>query len=155
MPTITHRQTAPVGELDDRVALRLNDSGVRYTGGRRKVVRSLAGVEGPLSAAELAGRLDESVPLSSLYRSLTVLAEAGVLDRNHDSDGVARFELAEWLAGHHHHLVCLECGAVEDVDLDDADEEALSTIVTRVAASKRFTDVGHRIDIEGRCSKCS
>ena len=155
MTTSSQRQTAPAGELDDRVALRLRQGGVRYTGGRRRVVRSLAAVEGPMSAAELTERLDESVPLSSLYRSLTVLAEAGVLDRSHDALGVARFELSEWLGGHHHHLVCLECGAVDDVDLNEADEEALSTIASRVAVSKSFTEVGHRIDIEGICSKCS
>ena len=155
MTTKQQRQTAPAGELDDRVAGRLSDTGVRYTGGRRRVVRSLASVQGPLSAAELAERLDASVPLSSLYRSLTVLADAGVLDRTHDAGGVGRFELSEWLGGHHHHLVCLECGAVEDVDVQDADEEVLSTIANRVAASRRFTEVGHRIDIEGICAKCS
>ena len=65
--------------LDREVERRLADSDVRYTRGRRVVIRALAEADGPRSAAELSKAIGESVPLSSLYRSLAVLEEAGEL----------------------------------------------------------------------------
>ncbi len=143
-----------LGDLDARVGQRLAGAGVRYTKGRRLVVRALGRAGGPRSAAELHERLRPGVPLSSLYRTLTVLAEAGVLARSHDGNGVALFELAEWLRGHHHHLVCVECGRVEDVDVGDEHERTLTGVVLAVAAAGDLELTGHRIDIEGVCGEC-
>ena len=103
--------------FDIRVERRLTESGVRFTRGRRTVIRALATADGPRSASELYQDLRARVPLSSLYRSLTVLEGAGVLSPHHGTRGMTRYELAEWLAGHHHHLVCVDCGAVDDIHL--------------------------------------
>ena len=110
---------------------------------------------GPRSAAQLHAAVGGDVPLSSLYRSLTVLSEAGVLERSHGPDGMARFELAEWLRGHHHHLVCIECGSVEDIDVGAADEDALGALADRIATARGFVTRGHRIDVEGICGRCA
>src|SRR5690606_36238034 len=115
---VPERRTA---ELHEAVKRRLEEHNIRYTAGRRSLVTTLVRIEGPESAAELHRRMSD-VPLSSLYRSLMVLDEAGVVEKHHDSDGLARYELAEWLMGHHHHVVCVDCGIVEDVSLSDEDE---------------------------------
>jgi Ferric uptake regulator family len=66
-----------------------------------------------LNIAELmAGPIDH--PQSTTYRNLSVLEQAGVVHRVRGADEFARFELTEELGGHHHHLVCVNCGAVED-----------------------------------------
>lgn len=141
-------------DLERQVAARLAERDARFTPSRRRVVRFLSAADGPVSASGLHTGLDGAVPLSSLYRTLTVLEEAGVLAREHDADGTARYELAEWLTGHHHHLVCVRCGAIEDVEIDAEAEAEMTGLVVRIAARRGFAATGHRIDIEGRCPGC-
>ena len=106
-----------------------------------------------MSAAELYDRAG-AVPLSSVYRTLTVLDAAGVIERTHDADGVARYELAEWLSGHHHHLVCIDCGSTLDFDADESSELKLKAIADEVGLAAGFEVTGHRLDVEGRCDRC-
>lgn len=148
-------KSAPPGDFDDLVRSRLREHAIRYTSGRERVLRALESAPGPRSAAELQELSSDDVPMSSIYRTLMVLSDAGVLERTHSAEGVATFELAEWLRGHHHHLVCIQCGAVEDVDVGSEDEEALGLLADRVAAARGYSALGHRIDIEGLCARCS
>ena len=141
--------------LDAQVRTRLSESGVRYTGGRQRVVAALAEADGPRSAAELHESIGPDVPVSSLYRSLAVMAEVEVLAQHHGSKGVTRYELAEWLAGHHHHLVCIDCGTVGDIELSPALESTLHDVVETVAESGRFEAVGHALEVAGRCRDCA
>ncbi len=138
-----------------QVESRLGDSNVRYTAGRRAVVDVLGEAEGPMSAAEIHQRLSGTVPLSSVYRSLAVLEEAGVLIPHFAVKGLTRYELAEWLRGHHHHLVCIDCGAVEDVTLPQPMEAEMDRIVRDIGGLTRFDAVNHSLEIEGRCPKCA
>ena len=139
-------------ELHESVRRRLAEREIRYTTGRKAVVTALVRLAGPESAAELHRRMN--VPLSSLYRSLTVLDEAGVLEKHHDADGLARFELAEWLSGHHHHVVCIDCGAVEDVELSDRQEHDLDRLASTVATGAGYELTGHNLEVEGLCRNC-
>ncbi len=141
------------GELHESVRRTLSSHDVRYTSGRKKVIETLQGAPGPRSAAELLAETT-GVPLSSLYRSLTVLDEAGVLRRQHDADGLARYELAEWLTGHHHHAVCTECGAVEDIELGDGAEASLESMLDGLSRSIGWKLTGHSLEVEGVCRSC-
>ncbi len=132
----------------------LDARGVRFTPARRAVVRALAGADGPMTAADLHELLRQRVPLSSLYRTLAVLEGARVLAREHDASGAARFELAEWLRGHHHHLVCNSCGEVRDVVVTADTERTVNGLVQRIAHRAGYAATGHRIDIEGTCPAC-
>lgn len=145
----------PVPAIDRQVERRLAEHEVRYTRGRRAVVDALARVDGPKSAAELHASMEPQWPLSSLYRSLSVLEEAGVLAPHFSVKGVTRYELAEWLTGHHHHLLCTSCGEVLDVQTTDRLEDELLRIVDRISASVGFTPTDHELEIEGLCSNCS
>jgi len=141
--------------LDRQIELRLREHDVRFTKGRRAIVEALAGAPGPMSAGELSDELAPNAPLSSIYRTLTVLEEAGVVTHHLGAKGLTRFELAEWLTGHHHHLVCIDCGSVSDVDIPAAKEERVRDLVSEIAAVAAFDAIDHALEIEGRCSQCA
>ena len=91
----------------------------RYTAGRRAIVDLLVSAGHPVSIEDIAERLP-GLPRSSAYRHLTDLQAAGLIRRVTASDEYTRFELAEDLTEHHHHLLCINCGKVIDVTLPAA-----------------------------------
>ena len=145
---------SPADRVEQAVAARLRSHDVRFTTTRRLVVRTLAGARGPLAAGELHQALPRAVPLSSLYRTLAVLEESLVLAKQHDDLGMGRYELAEWLTGHHHHLVCESCGEVRDVTVSPETEQTITALVSRLASRAGYRATGHRIDIQGTCRAC-
>lgn len=140
--------------LEQAVEQRLASEGVRLTRGRRATLQAISDAEGPRTATEIRADLRDTVPLSSLYRSLSVLAAAGVLTAQHDAEGIMRFELAEWLSGHHHHLVCISCSTAVDVVPGTKQERAIERLIEQMAAASGFAVTGHRFEIEGRCASC-
>lgn len=141
--------------LDREIEQRLHDHGVRYTRGRRAVVTALRQNDGPLSAAELHRETGAEIPISSLYRTLAVLAEAGVTVPHLGTKGLTRYELAEWIIGHHHHLVCIDCGAVDDIDVPQTYENQVRQLVDDIGSMASFAATGHALEIEGRCARCA
>ncbi len=141
--------------LHRQIQGRLADRGVRYTRGRQVVVDALFGANGPRSAAELHADLRNAVPLSTLYRTLSTLEEAEIVIPHFASKSLARYELAEWLTGHHHHLVCLECGQVDDVDVPTEYESQVHELVSAISSSVSFEVSNHALEIEGRCARCA
>jgi Fe2+ or Zn2+ uptake regulation protein len=143
-----------VNSIHQAVAARLNDDGARYTNGRRALVEVLARARQPLTVEEL--RALSAAPQSSIYRILAVLEDAALVYRftNNNSE-FARFELAEDLTGHHHHLACATCGAMTDVTLPTDVEAHLDRAVTLLAEQQRFTVDEHRLDIIGTCATCA
>lgn len=140
--------------LEQTVEQRLETEGIRLTPGRRSTVVALATMHGPRTAAEIHDQVGSTVPLSSLYRSLAVLTNADVLSSRHGSDGIVRFELAEWFTGHHHHLVCTSCGTVVDVTPTADQEKAMEQLVRDMTRETGFDVSGHRFEIEGTCGAC-
>lgn len=140
-------------DLHATVAERLRQVSQRYTPVRRAVVAALAGAGRPVSMAELLeARTD--LAQSSVYRSLAVLEEAGVVHRLLGPDGFSRHELAEALTEHHHHLVCVSCGTVEDVPATVRLERTVARAVAQAAASTGFRPQTHRLDLVGVCARC-
>jgi len=140
---------------DRDIELRLAACDARYTQGRRTVVAALRDSDGPKSAAELHDRLGADVPLSSLYRSLAVLEAAGVVIPHLGTKGLTRYELAEWLTGHHHHLVCVDCGSVDDISVPQSHERQVLALVDEIGALASFRATSHVLEIEGRCARCA
>jgi Fur family ferric uptake transcriptional regulator len=126
---------------------------VRYTASRRALVAALRVARQPLTIPQLVDAAS-TVPQSSVYRNLAIFAEAGVVHRMPGTDDFARYELAEGLMGHHHHLVCSNCGTVEDITLPDAVEQELERVLRRVATQRGFALTSHRLDVLGECTKC-
>jgi Fur family transcriptional regulator, ferric uptake regulator len=146
--------TVAPGDLHERVEGRLQHVGQRYTANRRALVEALVGARGPVSIGDLlVGR--RALPQSSAYRNLAVLEQAGVIRRVITDDDFARFELDEVLTEHHHHLVCSNCGRVEDVAIPANVERSLGRALDRLARGAGFASVDHRLDLIGRCRRCA
>jgi Fur family transcriptional regulator, ferric uptake regulator len=141
-------------ELHEAVARRLDAAGQRYTPNRRALIEVLAAARRPLSIDDLLTG-SRRVPQSSAYRNLTVLEHAGVVRRVITDDEYARFELHEALTEHHHHLVCSNCGRVEDVAIPANVERSIDQTLDRLARAVGFASAGHRLDAIGRCRSCA
>jgi Fe2+ or Zn2+ uptake regulation protein len=85
---------------------------------------------------------------------LSILEEVGAVRRVVTNDDFARYELAEDLTEHHHHLICSSCGAVEDFTVSKQLEERLTSAMTSVARRTGFQPTHHRLDLLGSCSNC-
>jgi Fe2+ or Zn2+ uptake regulation protein len=139
---------------NDAIAALLHSVGQRYTRGRQRLVAALETGERPMTIAEIL-TVDPSLAQSSVYRNLAVLEEVGAVTRIVTSDDFARYELAEQLTEHHHHLICTSCGAVSDFSLSAATEISLDKALRRAARRAGFTHQGHRLDLLGLCTSCS
>ena len=140
--------------LHDLVLARLRFVGQRYTIGKRDIVELLVDAGHPVSIGDIAGRLPR-MPRSSAYRHLVDLQQAGVVRRVVASDEFARFELAEELTEHHHHLLCLQCGRVIDVMPGTSFETRLNKTVDQLAQAEGFLPQSHRLDVFGICANCN
>jgi Fe2+ or Zn2+ uptake regulation protein len=140
-------------DVDQVVAVRLQRLGQRLTPRRRSLLEILRTAAHPLTIHEILDR-GNGLAMSSAYRNLTVLEQAGVVHRLVTREDFARYELAEELTEHHHHLVCSSCGLVRDLP-SDVNVERLMKAVTARATEEGFTPVTHRLDIVGLCADCS
>jgi Fur family transcriptional regulator, ferric uptake regulator len=141
-------------DLETAATARLRSRGQRFTPRRRALVEILAEVGQPLTLPEiLAAR--HGFAQSSAYRNLVVLEQAGVVHRLVTSTDFARYELAEDLTKHHHHLVCVQCGAMEDFAAPSGMERSVRAAVSRVAGEHGFTPISHRLDVSGLCRRCA
>jgi Fe2+ or Zn2+ uptake regulation protein len=147
--------TAPdrVRTLHELVEVRLRRADLRYTTGRRAIVELLASVGHPVSISDIAAGLPD-IPRSSAYRHLVDLQAAGTVRRIAANDEFARFELAEDLTEHHHHLLCTLCGRVIDVTPTPAFERTVDDMVTTLAAEQGFRPLSHALDVVGHCADC-
>ena len=92
----------------------------------------------------LAENLD--VGLATVYRVLTQFEQAGLLSRNHFESGKAVFELDQ--GSHHDHLVCLDCGRVEEFFDDEIEKRQ-----QKIAAERGFKLAEHALALYGNCTK--
>lgn len=140
-------------ELDNEVAALLRSADQRYTTGRRRLVEVLQSGGGPLTITQIL-EVDDSLAQSSVYRNLTILEEVGAVARIVTRDDFARYELAEHLTEHHHHLICSTCGDVVDFALNGKAEAALEKALSSAAHEAGFTVEGHQLDLLGVCAGC-
>jgi len=140
-------------DLHELVEMHLQRVDQRYTSGRQSIVELLATFGDPMSISDIARAIPD-VPRSSAYRHLSDLQRAGVVRRVSTGDEFARFELAEDLTHHHHHLLCSLCGKVIDVTPSPAFEHTVTTMVEELTAQEGFLAVSHALDVIGHCSAC-
>ena len=133
---------------------RLRSDGQRYTPRRRALVELLAASDQPLTIPQLLEHRRD-LAQSSAYRNLAVLERAGVVHRIVTTDEFARYELAEDLTEHHHHLICSTCGGVSDFTVPGTVEHEIETALGKVAKRAGFRTTGHRLDLVGTCARCS
>jgi len=91
--------------------------------------------------------LQPTVSLATVYKTLQILTELGLIQELDFPKSQARFDS---YVEPHVNLVCLRCGNIRDLDDSTARE-----MVARIAATAEFTRMGHRLDIYGICKTCS
>lgn len=138
----------------NRVKQQLQQSSYKLTPQREATVRVLIENEKDhLSAEDVYLKVKDKAPeigLATVYRTLELLAELKVVDKINLGDGVARFDLRKEGAKHfHHHLVCMECGKVEEIH-----EDLLPKVEERVESEYQFKILDHRLTFHGICSEC-
>lgn len=126
-------------------------SRVRATRQRAAVSTALDELDDFRSAQELHAVLrsrGESVGLTTVYRALQSLADAGEVDVLRTGDGEAVYRRCS--TGHHHHLVCRSCGRTVEVEGPVVERWA-----DKVADEHGFVDVSHTVEVFGTCSQCA
>ncbi len=126
--------------------------GVRTTRQRTAVAELLERVDGFKSAQDLHDLLRHdgtSVGLTTVYRHLQALADAGQVDVLRTDEGEAVYRRCP-TAEHHHHLVCRSCG--RSVEVEGPEVEAWAA---RVADEHGFTGVTHTVEVFGSCRSCA
>ncbi|MEU4471117.1 Fur family transcriptional regulator [Micromonospora sp. NPDC023888] len=127
-----------------------NGAAVRNTRQRSAVSALLGEMEGFHSAQDLHAMLrqrGERVGLTTVYRTLQGLADAGEIDVMRPPGGEHLYRRCS--EGHHHHLVCRVCGNTVEVA-----GPAVESWADRVAAQHGYADVSHTLEIFGTCPTC-
>jgi len=124
---------------------------VRNTRQRSAVSAVLADAEGFNSAQDLHAILrqrGERVGLTTVYRTLQLLVDAGEVDTMRLPSGEQLYRLCG--RSHHHHLVCRTCGTTVEVE-----GPAVERWAGRLAQEHGFTDVSHTLEVFGTCPRCA
>lgn len=145
--------TDPHAEVHRTVAERLNQARQRYTSARRDLVDLLVELGRPVTVPELVDAGARQAQ-SSLYRNLATFEQCGIVRRLASVHDVARYELDEELTGHHHHLVCSQCGRIDDVTLPPDFEASLQHGADEVGTSMGYALDTHRLELIGLCDTC-
>lgn len=143
-----------LGHVHEAAVTRMRGADQLYTSGRRELVELLAGLGRPATIPDLL-ETRPKLTQSSVYRNLAILEEVGVVQKVVSSDDRARYELSEDLMGHHHHLVCLHCGLVDDFVVPAQAERDLEQVLERAIGGSGFRPSGHRLDVVGLCARCA
>jgi Fur family ferric uptake transcriptional regulator len=122
----------------------------RPTPQRQAVLDALAGVDDFRSAQEVHELLaagGSAVGLATVYRTLTLYADHGLVDVLRREDGEAIYRRCS--ETHHHHLVCRSCGATVEVE-----GPAVERWTSAIADEHGFSDLSHTLEIVGTCADC-
>ncbi len=133
------------------IVKRLTDKGYRLTPQRLMIVSAIENSDGHISAEEIYAQVAAKYPqvnISTVYRTLELLKQLGLVIETDFGEGRVRYHPAE--KGHHHHLVCTGCGAVIDLD-----ESLLSSLKGMLLREYKFSADLKHLAIFGRCHKCS
>ncbi len=130
---------------------RLRQKSHKVTGPRQAILHILRQQLHPLSIKEIFSALaDGDCDLATVYRSMHLLEGMGMVKRFDFGDGVARFELLpDGDDGHHHHLVCLRCSGVVEIE-----QCGMAELDDRIALNSGFKAVVHKLEFFGICPDC-
>lgn len=132
----------------------LKSEGFYVTPLLRRVVTILHKAKTPLSVGDMLEQMKRSKlkpNKTTLYRLLTKLAEAALVQESLFTDEVRRYCLT-LDKSHHHHFICQECGYSEELPKDICDQVA---IVSHDLKNRGFEIISHNMDIEGLCKTCA
>jgi len=130
---------------------RLRRQSRNVTGPRRAILDILRKHPHPLTNREILAALPKGrCDLATIYRTMHLLAEMGLVNQFDFGDGKARFELAGEVGDrHHHHLVCTNCSEIVEIG-----ECILKRLEKQIAAQNVFAAVTHKLEFFGVCPDC-
>jgi len=132
------------------IVTKLSEKGYRLTPQRLMILSAIENSDDHISAEEIYAQVVAKYPnvnISTVYRTLELLKRLGLVTETDLGGGRVRYHPAD--RGHHHHLVCTECGAIIDLD-----ESLLSSLESRLLREYKFiADLKH-LAIFGHCTNC-
>ena len=140
---VTKRSTT----VSEQILEALQERGYRSTAPRRTMAAVISEQDRHFTAEGLRHKLPSGLGRATVYRTLKILVEAGVLCRVLLEDGDLHYQLSH--QGHHHHLLCVQCGASRDLTGCDIEDVLVNT-----SARHGFELSGHWLEVYGRCSEC-
>ncbi len=135
----------PTARDGDRIAKLCSAQGLRMTGQRRTIARVLSEADDHPDVEEVHRRAharDDRLSLSTVYRTLKLFAEKGILERHEFGEGRGRYEQAH--QPHHDHLIDVTTGRIIEFQAGDIEK-----IQERIARELGFKLVGHRLELFG------
>jgi len=133
------------------IVRRLTEQGYRLTPQRVMIVSAIENSDGHISAEEIYAQVAAKYPqvnVSTVYRTLELLKRLALVTETDFGEGRVRYHPVG--KGHHHHLVCTECGTVTDLD-----ESLLSSLESMLLREYKFIADLRHLAIFGRCARCS
>ncbi len=118
----------------------------RITPSRVAVIAAVLAQSGHFSVEDVL-RQARAVGRATVFRTMRLLAELDVVCRVLLEDGSLHYRVSR--RGHHHHLVCVSCGNVQDLD-----ECAVAGLARELAAATEYEIEGHWLEFYGRCAAC-
>lgn len=138
---------------------RLRNAGFRLTLPREAILNVFAENPKHLSAEEVFLSVHEKYPgvgLATVYRTVDLLTQVGLVFKFDFGDGKSRYELAsEAVKGHHHHMVCTRCGRIVDYsDFMEEEVKFIKGLEAELSKKHRFRIDKHQIHFYGLCEGC-
>ena len=124
----------------------LKQTGFKLTGSRKEILSVLS--NNPLSPQEVWKALVKkgfSLDLVTVYRTLELFGNLGLVSKIQFEDKFSRYELTN---NHHHHLVCIKCGVVEDIIINE------ETLILKIGKQSDFEVQRHALEFFGLCRRC-
>ena len=127
----------------------LEKKGLRLTNQRQRILDFLLDAKRHVELEEIHRALrKDGVGRATVFRTIRLLEECGLVDHVTASNGTSRFEV-QLERPHHDHLICIECGAIQEVQWPE-----LEKIQEKTCRALGFMPTWHRHEIFGRCAKC-
>jgi Fe2+ or Zn2+ uptake regulation protein len=124
----------------------IEEMGYRLTPPRLAVVAAVAARNAPFTIEDISQSLPD-VGRATVFRTVKLLLEIDFVCRVLLDDGATRYRVSR--RGHHHHLICTRCGAVQDFT-----ECGVGDLAALLGARTEYEIEGHRLEVYGRCSEC-
>jgi Fur family transcriptional regulator, ferric uptake regulator len=140
-------------EEREQFEIYLSNKGLRLTRPRKLIFDEVFNVHGHVDAEELAAHLREPgkrVSRASVYRTLDLLAEANLVKPIRLLSGKQRIYEHIHSGEHHDHLVCIECGRIQEFFSED-----LENLQTKLCSKHEFKPARHTMIVYGLCGQCS
>ena len=132
------------------IVRKLSERGYRLTPQRLMILSAIENSDNHISAEEIYAQVVAKYPhinISTVYRTLELLKGLGLVTETDLGGGRFRYHPAD--KGHHHHLVCRECGAIIDLD-----ESMLASLKDTLLREYKFIADLRHLAVFGRCVKC-